>query len=180
MNPISRKISTLEQRISSLNAQLSRLHNSDTVGAAITGGSNRSPALDRRLNREIKKTVTLSVQLKQAQDELVYWQSRLAGILSGERHPNGQRRRDAPSRIANAEMERIEAEVLRELVQVGDQVGIWANPHATLTVVRVNPKSITDELGEKWKYSEIRIRIDGQPIEVEVLRQWMGEHYARG
>src|SRR5690606_31448831 len=92
---------------------------------------------------------------QKATSDLKFWENRLALYRAGEIHENGQPRADAPSRQRKQSAADRYAEYLRSIAVVGGEFALMMNPRNTITVKRINAKSITDELGEKWKYDEL-------------------------
>lgn len=79
-------------------------------------------------------------------------------------HPNGQPRADAPSRLRRADAERQIIQWLRQRIKAGDSVALAANPSNTVFVKRVNEKTLTDDAGDKWEFTEVIPLIDGAPM----------------
>jgi hypothetical protein len=143
----------------------------ETPSAAITGSSNRSRTLDKRLQREVDRQMKAGLEYQQAKSNLEFLQSRLANYQAGEVHANGQPRADAPSRLRKQQAKDLYADFMRSLLQVGQRVALVANPRNTVTIKRVNKSTVTTEMDVKWKFDELLpLNESGEPMDTDELR----------
>lgn len=149
-----------------------------TPGPFVTGRSNY--ILGKRLDRENRRKARAFEELQIAKRELERLTSILKDYRAGERHLNGQRRADAPSRQRAKDARTKIAEFMRGHIKSGDEVAVAMNPGNHLIVKRVNKKSITDSKGERWAYDEILLVRDGAAVEgaalKEMIRTWLTDN----
>lgn len=176
---IKRRIEQLETKIE----RLEKVANAPQVipGPFETGRSNYT--MGKKLDAENNRRMNAFRELQEAKSELAFLQTRLDGFQSGESHLNGQPRKDAPSRQKKEAVNLTIADFIRANIKAGDVVGFALNPRNTLTVKRVNVKSITDAKDQRWSYDDIFLLKDGKPIEDTELRAmftaWMKEREAK-
>lgn len=143
-----------------------------TPGPFVTGRSNYK--LGRRLDAENERKSKAFRKVKKAQDALKWLKTRRAAYLAGEVHPNGQPRKDAPSRTRAAEAAVTYAEAFRQLVKPGDKVFFSPNPQAgPVTVRRLNKKTVTTEPhGTTWDYLDfLPLDENGEPLTISAVMQ---------
>lgn len=175
----------VERRIAQLKAKIDRTQaildapREYIPGPFVTGRSNYPKSLSRRLDAQNERYGKLFKENQAAKREYDMLVKRLELIKAGEVHPNGQPRKDAPSRIRRESASLTLADFFRSLIKPGDSVALVFNPRNTITIKRVNAKTVTDEMGEKWKYDEIIPIKDGQPIDLlAAYRIWKSEQAA--
>lgn len=148
-------------------------------GPFVTGRSNYPKLLSRRLDAQNERYAKLFKENQEARSEYNILVARIELIKRGEVHPNGQPRKDAPSRRTTKAIEATLSEFIRTLIKVGDEVAIAGNPRNRLTVQRVNTKTITSDSGSKWTFMEITPLKDGEPMSDEVIiaayRHWKSQ-----
>src|SRR5690606_12681400 len=102
-----------------------------------------------------EKRIDAAVEWKQATDDLRHFEAQLASYQAGEIHANGQARKDAPSRVKRQKAENLYSDFVKSQVRVGGAAALIDNPANTIAIARVNKTTITDDHGEKWKYSDL-------------------------
>jgi hypothetical protein len=162
---IKRRIEQLEKKI----PRLEKIANAPQVNVGWVEAGGENYKMGKKLDAENNRRMNAYGELTKAQDELNFLKTRLENYHAGETHLNGQPRKDAPSRQKKEAVKLTIADFLRANIKDGDVVGLaWS--HNTLTVKRVNKKSITDEHGETWSYDDIFLLKDGKPLEDTELR----------
>jgi hypothetical protein len=170
---IKRRIEQLEKKIPRLEkiAYAPQVN----VGWVEAGGENYK--MGKKLDAENNCRMNAYGELTKAQDELNFLKTRLENYHAGETHLNGQPRKDAPSRQKKEAVNLTIADFIRAHIKAGDKVGLVWNRHNTLTIKRVNAKSITDEKDYRWSYDDIFLLKDGRPLEDAELKtmfkEWM-------
>lgn len=136
----------------------------EALGAFDTGASNRPKSLDRMVDAENKRKSEAFEKYQTASKKLAGLQARLNAYRAGEVHANGQIKVNAPSR--QKVKTRIEqyGEYIRVIVKPGDAMAVAFNPCNSITVKRINQKSITSESGSKWTFDELLPMVDGKPM----------------
>lgn len=143
----------------------------ETPGAFVTGRSNRSRSLDKRLDAENERNLNAFRTLQKAQASLEVYRNRLNLYEAGEVNEHGQPRADAPSRLKRKNVEDIFGEFMRHRVKAGDSLALLANPRNQITVKRVNTTSVTSTMGSKWAYIDLLPLNDtGEPMSINELR----------
>ncbi len=164
-----------DPKITALQAKIAKLQPivdapMETPGSFVTGRSNRSPSLDRRLNAENERKASAFRDLQAAKTDLARLQQHREAFVAGEVHLNGQPRADAPSRVQRTNTEQEIADFHRSRLNPGDRVALADNPKNSIEVKRVNAKSVTDSNGETWKYPELALsHPDGTPLTREEI-----------
>jgi hypothetical protein len=163
---IKRRIEQLEKKI----PRLEKIANAPQVtpGPFETGRDNYT--MGKKLDAENNRRMNAFRELTEAQSELSFLETRLANVKAGETHLNGQPRKDAPSRQKKEAVNLTIADFIRAHIKAGDVVGFALNPRNTLTIKRVNTKSITDVKDNRWSYDDIFLLKDGKPIEDAELK----------
>lgn len=90
--------------------------------------------------------------------------------VRGEVHENGQPRRAAPSRQRREAGKAALADFYRSLLHPGDTAGLVDSPHTSITLRRLNAKTVTDEQGVTWAYSDILPYRDGRAMTFDELK----------
>lgn len=169
-------IPKLKRRIEQCEATIERTEkilNSpfQAVGAFVTGRSNRPASLERAVTNENNRRMKAYRQWKKAKDNLRFYEARLSAIELGEVHPNGQPRADAPSRKKRERINAKIADVLRWHIKKGDRVALAMNPRNTITVKRVNKKSVTSMSDVRYTYDELCLTVNGAVATDEQVRE---------
>lgn len=148
----------VRKRIEQLESKIERLEKvayepMQTPGPFVTGRSGYK--LGKKLDAENDRKAQAFRELQKAKKDLAHYTALLNDYLEGERHLNGQRRADAPSRLQAAKTRETLAAFLGERLKKGDKVAVAANPRNHITIKRVNKKTVTSESGSSWRYDEI-------------------------
>jgi len=163
---IETKIAQLKERIYCLeeitNAPM------QTPGPFVTGRSGYT--MGKRLDAENERKANAFRLLQANKRELSQLESILAGYYAGECHLDGRPCANAPSRQRRAEQQNLRAQFMREHIKKGDTVAIAENPRNSITVKRVNAKSVTSSAGTLWRYDEILLMEDGHVMSDDTLR----------
>ena len=142
----------------------------EAVGAYVTGGSNRPRSLDRQLDAENNRRGKAYQENTRARADLDLWKIRRELYVRGEVHENGQPRRAAPSRQRREAGKAALADFYRSLLHPGDTAGLVDSPHTSITLRRLNAKTVTDEQGVTWAYSDILPYRDGRAMTFDELK----------
>lgn len=126
-----------------------------TPGWTQSGRSGRSKSLERRHGAEVIRSEKAFREYQEAEGKFKRLSAIKAAWEEGEVYHNGQRRKDAPSRQRREAAEAEFAALFRQVLKPGDEVQLAGNPMNSVTVKRVNRKTITTESGSKWKYAEL-------------------------
>lgn len=154
LQKIDRKLALVEARLAKLKAEMAK---PTTPGSYVTGGSNRHPSLDRRLDRENEKAIDNAKLLLHLERQLRDGQILRANVAAGEVHPNGQPCKEAPSRQRAREQDALYAAYLQARIKPGDLAEFYLRNDGTKVLVkRVNLKTVTLEMGDKWEVTAIR------------------------
>jgi hypothetical protein len=172
----------IKRRIEQLEAKIPRLEKIAYAPQVIPGPhavGRANYSMGKKLDAENNRRADAFAQCEAAKKELAFWETRLSNVQAGETHLNGQPRKDAPSRQKAKSLEAQIDAFMRAHIKAGDAVGIAANPANSLSVKRVNQKTITDAMGEKWKFAEILLWKDGKSMSlaelVPMVTAWIKE-----
>jgi hypothetical protein len=163
----------IKRRIEQLATKIERLEKIANAPQVIPGPHAVGRAnykMGHLLDRENNRRADAFRDCEAAKQELAFLETRLANFKSGETHLNGQPRKDAPSRQKKEALNLTIADFIRAHIKTGDVVGFSLNPRNTLTIKRVNAKSITDVKDNRWSYDDIFLLKDGKPIEDAELK----------
>lgn len=127
----------------------------ETPGWAVTGGSNRPKSLINALDRENARKSKAFAEYQQAEKDLQWLENRLALYKAGEVHANGQKKANSPSAQRRQMAQDEYAAFVRAVSSVGCKLALVDNPRNTITVKRLNAKSVTSDAGSTWKYHEL-------------------------
>lgn len=186
--PAAGTVPQIDPEIARLKAKIAALEPvanapTETPGAFVTGRSNRSASLGKRLDAENNRRANAYRELTEAKARLAELGTRREGVLAGEVHPNGQPRADAPSRERRAAADDTYAEYLKTRLRPGGRAALRDNPDSIVSIQRVNAKSVTTIGGTSWKYAEL-LPVDerGKSLSTDELRadlkRWRDEQQA--
>jgi len=169
-------IAKLERQIERCKAEIRRTETilnkqSAVPGWTVTGRSNRSQSLTKKLDRENDRHIDAAVQWQAARDELRHLEARLEAYRAGEVYGNGQVRKDAPSRVKRKKAQDMYADFMKSILAAGSMAALVDNPSSRIKVVRVNKVTVTDEHGEKWNFHDLLpLNNGGTPMDETELR----------
>lgn len=148
-----------------------------SVGAFVTGRSKRPKSLDRMVDSENNRRADAFRRQQAAKQELQVLTNHLEAYQAGEVYANGQQRADAPSRQKRDQARATYGEWVKSLAVAGKRMALMVNPRNTVLIKRVNLKTITDDMGEKWEFSElVPLNEAGEAMTADELkcayRQW--------
>lgn len=173
----------VERRIEQLETKIARLEPiinapQQTPGPFETGRSGYT--MGRRLDQENERRAKAFEEYQQAKSDLQWLRGKLESFLSGNYHLDGRPKAVSPQRTKQAEAQVMFAEFMKARLKPGDRVALAMNPANSIPVKRVNKTSITDEVGERWKYDELTPMIEGRAMTGDELRQALREYFADG
>lgn len=163
---LARRVDAAQARVDRLAAQMDALDQKSgaTPGSFNTGRSNQSKSLTARRRNLTNKISATFAELQNARSELERAKALHDGYVSGERHPNGQLRVDAPSRQREEQAAATWGDFIRATVRKGDRVTFTPNPSANGHVVaKMNDKTINLG-GTNWKYDNVMPWKDGKQM----------------
>lgn len=168
---VDKRIAELQNRINIADAQLSIPFQS--IGAFVTGRSNRSKSLDRKVDAENNRRARLFSYCQWATREVKRLSANRSGYLAGECWLDGQRRALSPSRQRADTAEAKYAQWVRSIVKPGQLMAVSDNPVNSVRIKRLSRKSITSDGGTLWRYFELLPMRDGRAMTGQEIRDAM-------